>query len=74
VHIDKECNSMMLESNESTFNPESTHMGGHNRSTFRYNLTRRILHHGMKHKKCGETKSSAFSSRNDQLSPEAQKP
>jgi hypothetical protein len=28
----------------------------------------------MKHKKCGETKSSAFSSGNDQLSPEAQKP
>jgi hypothetical protein len=49
-------------------------MGGHNRSTFRYNLIRRILHHGMKHKKCGETKSSAFSSGNDQLSPEAQQP
>jgi hypothetical protein len=72
---------MMLESDRSTFaseqaecGHESDHMGGHNRSTFRYNLTRRILHHGMKHKKCGETKSSAFSSGNDQLSPEAQKP
>lgn len=42
--------------------------------TFRYNLTRGVLHHGVKYKKCGETKPSAFSSGNDQLSPEAQKP